>query len=128
MTASPVQRRFRTRVGACLAFLFLVVAPMACKTTAVDTSSMSFSAEPLLGKIVWNDLVTEDIEAAQRFYGALFGWSFEPTIMRDDHPYAVARTGRVLVAGIVQVSRPPGHANYSRWLPYVSVNDVDAAV
>lgn len=123
------QRRCRTtRRGAWLAFLFLVATPMACTTTAVDTSSMSFSAEPLLGKIVWNDLVTEDIEAARHFYGALFGWSFEPARMRDEHPYVVARSGRVLVAGIVQVSGHSDPASYSRWLPYASVNDVDAAV
>jgi hypothetical protein len=28
------------------------------------------------GKIVWADLVTPDLAAAERFYGGLFGWSF----------------------------------------------------
>lgn len=129
MTASANTRRSRTiRPGICLALLVVIGGPMACTTTAVDTSSMTFAPEPLLGKIVWNDLITEDIDAAQRFYGALFGWSFEPVRKRDDHPYVVARSGRVLVAGIVQVSRPQGGTNYSRWLPYASVRDVDAAV
>ncbi len=28
------------------------------------------------GKLVWIDLVTVDLPAARRFYGALFGWTF----------------------------------------------------
>jgi predicted enzyme related to lactoylglutathione lyase len=101
---------------------------MGCTTTAVDTSGMSFAAEPLLGKIIWNDLVTEDLEAARRFYGELFGWSFEPAATRDGRPYVVARSRKVLVAGIVQIARPADHVIYSRWLPYASVKDVDASV
>ncbi len=116
------------RPGTWFALLVLLVGPMACRTTAVDTSSMTFAPEPLLGKIVWNDLITEDVDAARRFYGELFGWSFESASRRDDRPYVVARSGRALVAGIVQVPRPSGGVSYSRWLPYASVNDVDAAV
>ena len=28
------------------------------------------------GKLVWIDLLTVDLAAARRFYGALFGWTF----------------------------------------------------
>jgi uncharacterized protein len=30
------------------------------------------------GAFVWNELSTPDMDAAQSFYGGLFGWSFEP--------------------------------------------------
>src|SRR5262245_11723679 len=35
------------------------------------------SGSPRLpGKFVWADLVTDDVAAAQKFYGQLFGWTF----------------------------------------------------
>lgn len=80
----------------------------------------------LPGKFVWTDLVSPDLAAARRFYGELFGWSFV------DHPgprgpYAVAYAGGKPVAGIAErrggpgVARPP-----SRWVAYLSVEDVAA--
>src|SRR3984885_1139108 len=34
------------------------------------------SSERHAGKVIWVDLVTPDLAAAKRFYGGLFGWSF----------------------------------------------------
>ena len=42
-----------------------------------DLSGMSFSDEPLLGKPVWHDLITEDFDAAKSFYRGVFGWRLE---------------------------------------------------
>lgn len=96
--------------------------------TSIDTSGMSFSDEPLLGKVVWNDLITEDIEAAKHFYGELFGWTFEETPSIASPTYALARAGNVYVAGLVPAEPRADGAHVSRWLPYVSVADVDDAV
>lgn len=93
----------------------------------LDTSAMSFSDEPLVGKIVWADLITHDLEAARRFYAGLFGWTFEETTGPAGLQYLVARSGDIYVAGIVLAERPADGANLSRWLPYASVPDVDAA-
>src|ERR1700749_2567122 len=41
------------------------------------------------GKIIWADLVTTDLEADKRFYGALFGWTFND-IQTGSALYAVA--------------------------------------
>lgn len=87
---------------------------------------MSFTEQPLIGKVVWNDLITQDLDSARRFYGELFGWTFETAQGPDDADYLVARSGNVYVAGLVSIPSPPG-AVLSRWLPYVSVEDVDAA-
>ena len=35
------------------------------------------SEERHIGKFVWFDLLTEQADAARRFYGALFGWTFD---------------------------------------------------
>ena len=97
-------------------------------TTGPDLSGMSFSDEPLIGKAVWHDLVTEDPTAAERFYEGLFGWSFQKAAGGGRHAYSVARSGNVWVAGIVAVDPPSDGTTFSRWLPYLSVNDVDRAV
>ncbi|HEX9852321.1 MAG TPA: VOC family protein, partial [Woeseiaceae bacterium] len=93
-----------------------------------DLSGMSFSTTPLIGKVVWNDLITEDIDAARRFYGELFGWSFEEATGPGRRGYALARSGDVYVAGFVPVDAPADGGKLSRWLPYLSVADVDRAV
>jgi len=89
---------------------------------------MSFSDEPLVGKFVWFDLITDDADAARRFYGGLFGWTFETSKGPGGADYLIARDGNVYVAGIVTRADPSDGTEYSRWLPYVSVADVDASV
>lgn len=115
--------------GACLAVVLLLAAPAGCVSVEKhSTSGMSFAPEPLIGKVVWNDLITEDLDAARRFYGGLFGWTFERTKGPGGHAYSIARLSGVYVAGLVPVAARTDGTTVSRWLPYVSVADVDAAV
>ncbi|HSN72972.1 MAG TPA: VOC family protein [Steroidobacteraceae bacterium] len=89
---------------------------------------MSFSSDPLVGKVVWNDLITQDLPAARRFYGGMFGWTFEETTGPAGREYVLARSGGIYVAGMVPVEARRDGVTLSRWLHYVSVADVDAAV
>ncbi len=101
----------------------------ACTTTGTpDLSGMSFSEKPLIGKFVWHDLITEDMEAVKRFYSGLFGWTFEQSSGARGNDYTLAKSGGVYVAGMVPMATPADGSNISRWLPFVSVDDVDAAV
>jgi predicted enzyme related to lactoylglutathione lyase len=93
----------------------------------IDNSGMTFSKEPLLGKVVWSDLVTDDLAAARRFYGELLGWTFESSTGPEGNEYLLARSGGMYVAGMVPVKGRKDGVELSRWLPYVSVADVDAA-
>jgi predicted enzyme related to lactoylglutathione lyase len=112
-----------------LAGTMLIVGLAACATvTRPDLSGMSFSTSPLIGKVVWNDLITEDIDAARHFYEGLFGWSFEDATGPGRRGYALARSGNVYVAGFVPVAAPADGSRLSRWLPFMSVTDVDQAV
>lgn len=108
----------------------LVVAVLAgCSTTGgPDLSRMSFSDEPLVGKFVWYDLITDDAEASRSFYGGLFGWTFEETTGPAGNDYVLVRSDGVYIGGIVSRPDPPDGTEISRWLPYVSVADVDASV
>jgi hypothetical protein len=77
------------------------------------------------GQVVWHDLVTPDVEAAKKFYGGLFGWTFQ-TIESNGIEYAIAMIGPRPVAGFYR----PEDKTYSaaEWLQFFSVDDVDAAV
>ena len=78
------------------------------------------------GKFVWHDLLTTDAPAVEKFYGGLFGWTFEVQAGRQN-PYKVARLAGVPVGGIVDVSARKAEVPASIWLSYVSVLDVDKA-
>ena len=71
------------------------------------------------GKFVWNDLVTQDVERAKSFYGALFGWTFAA----DDRYTQVLRDGTA-IAGLVSAADPKRR---SEWVGNLSVTDVDRA-
>ncbi|MEJ2310064.1 MAG: VOC family protein [Gammaproteobacteria bacterium] len=116
-------------LGRHLLTVVLSVLLLSCTTTqGPDLAGMSFSDEPLIGKAIWHDLVTEDPAAAERFYEELFGWSFQKTTASDGHAYSVARSGPVWVAGIIAVAPSTDGTKLSRWLPYLSVDNVDRAV
>ncbi len=72
---------------------------------------------------IWHDLMTNDVEAAKKFYGAVVGWTFEAQ-MPDYH---VASTNGAGMGGIM--ATPPE----LKWMPpfwsgYIYVTDVDATV
>lgn len=101
----------------------------ACSTAVGPTNSgQSLSSEPLLGKFVWHDLITDDIKAARNFYSGLFGWKFEnSTQPGNNSPYVLIRSEGRLIAGMVELADPEGDNDYSRWLGYLSVEDVDVS-
>jgi predicted enzyme related to lactoylglutathione lyase len=71
----------------------------------------------------WVDTEQPDLEAAQRFYGELFGWTFETaTPPGVPVPYVIARLGGRDVAGL-----STGAAEDVAWNTYIAVDDADAA-
>ncbi|MDR3682939.1 MAG: VOC family protein [Geothrix sp.] len=78
------------------------------------------------GKMIWADLVTPDLAAAERFYGGMFGWTFETLPTRSTR-YVVASLGGHPVGGLLQRTAAPGAHHPSAWLTFFAVGDVDAA-
>jgi uncharacterized protein len=74
------------------------------------------------GALSWADTATTDPEAAQAFYSALFGWTFQK--MSEAPPYWVIFNGERSNGGMTKP--PPGIP--SNWFPYFAVEDVDAAI
>jgi uncharacterized protein len=82
------------------------------------------SAEHHAGKMVWADLVTPDLAAAEKFYGGLFGWTFQ-SIRAGSSDYAVAMLDGRPIGGMMQKAIPSGEHHQSAWLTFLAVSDVD---
>ena len=112
-----------------LAIGLLALGIVACTTgSRPELSGMTFASDPLSGKFVWYDLMTEDFDSARKFYGGVLGWTFEESEGPRGQEYAIARSDDVYVAGMLAIEGENDGEQYSRWLPYVSVTDVDATV
>jgi uncharacterized protein len=78
------------------------------------------------GKIIFAQLATRDLSAAERFYGALFGWTFHD-IRLGPIQYAQASLNGEPVAGLFQRALPAGDNRPPVWLDFIAVTDVNAA-
>ena len=78
------------------------------------------------GQFVWHDLVTDNPAAAVLFYGALFGWTFEPG-EGVDPDYTIIKQDGLPIGGVVRLRRTQPAA-VAQWLSYVVVPDVEQAV
>ena len=76
------------------------------------------------GKVVFREYQTHDPVGARRFYGGLFGWTFEQAA-----DYTAILRGETQVGGLFDLARLPsgGQGQPAQWYGYVSVPDVDAA-
>lgn len=82
---------------------------------------MPVTLSPVCGAPCWVSLATSDQEAAQRFYGAVLGWTFRPGSLGDE--FSVACAGDVPVAGLGAIARSMGVS--VQWTPFFSVGDAD---
>ncbi|WP_415953524.1 VOC family protein [Streptomyces sp. KLOTTS4A1] len=76
----------------------------------------------ITGSLVWTDLGTPDIAAANAFYGGVFGWDAE-TSSEEYGGYVTYRSNGKAVAGGMQV--PPEQADPA-WGIYFQTPDADA--
>jgi predicted enzyme related to lactoylglutathione lyase len=76
------------------------------------------------GAITWHELITNDVEAATRFYTELVGLELETADMGDFQYQMLKKDGRTHAGFINQEQEGvPSH-----WYPYPGVADVDEAV
>lgn len=73
------------------------------------------------GRICWNELLTDDDAAAQRFYGTLFGWRDEPKDMGPMGTYHVQTLRGKQAGGIM---KNPENGAPSCWLAYFFTEDL----
>ena len=81
---------------------------------------------PAEGVFVWDELGTTDVDAAQRFYEAVFGWT--TTDMGSEYGgYRIFNTGSS-ENGVAGMMTLPDASIPPLWQPYVAVDDPDATV
>lgn len=84
---------------------------------------MEISTKDVFGAPCWVSLMARDLEASQRFYGAVVGWTFRTA--RFGSAFSVAVLDGVPVAGIGALAGDLAVA--VAWTPYFAVDDVDVA-
>jgi predicted enzyme related to lactoylglutathione lyase len=77
------------------------------------------------GKFVWFELISSDARKAQTFYADVLGWKIRAFPM-GNASYDMIFTGEALDTMIGGFGAPPRAGERSRWVSYVSVEDVDA--
>ncbi|MCB9700358.1 MAG: VOC family protein [Myxococcales bacterium] len=77
-------------------------------------------------RVVWRELMTDDLERAKGFYGELFGWVFKEMPMGPNMPpYTIANVGDKGIGGLM--TKPDGNMP-TFWLSYVGVPSADEAL
>ena len=72
--------------------------------------------------LVWNELLTRDIEGAKSFYAAVFDWSYEV----DDSGYVACKAGERVQAGMMAMTEEMGEMP-PNWSIYFQSTDVEAS-
>ncbi len=77
---------------------------------------------------IWYELMTSDVEAAAKFYGAVIGWSVQPS-GQPGMDYRMWKIGEEMVGGLMTVpAEASAHGMRPGWFGYVNVADVDVSV
>lgn len=108
-----------------LSLFFICVTSLSAASFELPPLNTPPTAEHHVGKIVWADLVTPNLSAAEKFYGGLFGWTFQ-SIRAGDTDYVVAICGGQPVAGLLEKPISATERRQSAWLTFIAVRDVDA--
>lgn len=104
-------------------FLCLGLCLGACAPARYDLPPLAGGAERLPGKVVWHDLITDTPAATERFYGGLFGWTFEPV---PGVNYTLIRHDGRAIGGLVDQGRLPVDEDISQWVALLAVDDIEA--
>jgi len=79
------------------------------------------------GSFTWNELQSRDIDAAKRFYPAVFGWGIKDNAMGPMTYTEWQVDNRSIAGGMAMMPGVPENIP-SYWLVYFAVDDTDAAV
>lgn len=79
------------------------------------------------GTPIWYELMTQNPDAAQKFYASVMGWTFEAMPADPEIDYRVASAKDKMVAGVMRTPEA-AQGMPSMWSVYIGVKDVDASV
>src|SRR6185503_3389272 len=80
----------------------------------------------VLGRVLWYELLTTDMKAAEKFYTTVVGWTVAP-FPGSPQPYDVfSRAENANVGGVMTI--PQGMNFPPHWQMYVGVDNLDDAI
>jgi predicted enzyme related to lactoylglutathione lyase len=85
------------------------------------------TGEQLAGKFIWFDLATVDIATQKKFYGDVFGWTYQP-VSQSDKQYTIIKNGERNIAGMFQIKPRADAKAGALWISLMSVTDPNNAV
>ncbi len=118
-------RSFMARGTFVVFFGLAATAPAFATPPVLPAIAEPASQEHHVGKVVFAELVTPDLAAAERFYGGLFGWMFS-NLKFGASEYGTATLDGHPVAGILQKEMPADGHRQPAWLTFIAAANVDA--
>ncbi len=106
-----------------IALLFTFAALNGCSTLDLTPVASPATHKHSPGKILWHDLLTQDVAQAEDFYGKMFGWDF-----KHQGAYTVVMRDGQAIGGMVEIKPKPNGRGIARWIASLSVSNVDQAV
>lgn len=80
------------------------------------------------GQFHWNELMTNDVEAAKAFYGDIVGWTFNPMEMPEGGTYWICMDGEKPCGGIFPMTGSDFEGMPPQWMSYLAVDNVEDCV
>ena len=117
-----------------LALFTFLLALSACSNVPISLPAISQENTGIHyeGRVIWHDLLVRDKEAAQKFYGALFGWEFKEVGLfgasgQSGSYSLILHQGRP-IAGMVDTTQLRKDVNLVQWVSVFSTADIDSAI
>ncbi|MGB6290976.1 MAG: VOC family protein [Desulfobulbales bacterium] len=119
------------KAASCWSLLILLAVALAgisgCaskQTASLPAITPTPTGQHQVGKFIWFDLLTEDVQEAKNFYSELFGWRVEG----QSSDYIVIYAGDKPIGGMAPHESKDTEKLESLWLASLSVENVDRAV
>jgi predicted enzyme related to lactoylglutathione lyase len=78
---------------------------------------------PPISRFCWNELATNDVSKAKKFYSEVLGWEFRE-IKSDDMTYTIIRSKDKEFGGMWQISQENEEDVPPHWMAYILVTNI----
>lgn len=97
--------------------------PQKSEPLPLPSITSTMTGERHQGKMVWHDLLTDDVKAARKFYADVFGWTF-----KTNRAYTQIFNQKELIGGMMEITSAADQKTKAVWLPTMSVMNVDKSI
>lgn len=106
-------------------YLLIPALIMSLNLSAIENTNTLIT--PKTGEFVWNELATNNLQAAKDFYSKMFGWEFVDKKM-DDLTYTIIKKGDKEFGGIWAIPEAQQNQIPPHWLTYILVENIEKSL